>query len=287
MYLFGPVTYLSIGGNKYCLVIVDDYSRFTWVFFMYDKSEVQEKIKTFVTRAQKEFELSIKKIRSENGSEFKNTHVEEYLEDEGIKHEFSSAYTPQQNSVVERKSRTLINMARTMLSEYNTPDIFWTEAINTACHAINRLYLHKVLKKSSYELLTNKKPKVSYFRLFRCKCFILNKRRRTYKFAPKVDEGFLLGYGSNEHAYRVLNKTRGHVEVAVDVTFDEYNGSQEKQVHVSNAGQEEASCDAIKQMAIGDIKPHEDAPEELHFQPVDDGEISAEISPAVVPTKSN
>lgn len=73
----------------------------------------------------------------------------------------------------------------------------------------------------------------------------------------------------------------------MDVTFDESNGSQEKQVHVSNAGQEEASCDAIKQMAIGDIKPHEDAPEEPQFQPVDDGEISAEISPAVVPTKSN
>jgi transposase InsO family protein len=77
---------------------------------------------------------------------------------EGIKHEFSSPYTPQQNGVVERKNRTLLNMARTMLDEYKTPNRFWAEAINTACYSINRLYLHRVLKKTSYELLTGKNP---------------------------------------------------------------------------------------------------------------------------------
>jgi hypothetical protein len=157
-------------------------------------------------------------------------------------------------------------MAITMLSEYKTTGIFWVEDINTACHAINRLYLHKILKKTSYELLTNKKPKVSYFRVvFGCKCFILNKRPRSSKFAPKVDEGFILGYGSNEHAYRVFNKTTSHVEVMVDVTFDESNGSQEEQVHVSNADQEEeeALCDANKQLVIGDIRPYEEELEEV------------------------
>jgi hypothetical protein len=74
----------------------------------------------------------------------------------------------------------------------------------------------------------------------------LNKRSRSSKFASKVDEGFLLGYGSNEHAYRVFNKTVGHVEVAIDVIFDKSNGSQEEQVHVSDADKEEAPCDAIK-----------------------------------------
>ena len=95
MDLFGPVAYLSIGGNKYGLVIVDDYSRFTWVFFVYDKSQVQEKVKIFVRRAQREFGLPIKKIRSDNGTKFKNTLVEEFLDNEGIKHEFSTPYTPQ------------------------------------------------------------------------------------------------------------------------------------------------------------------------------------------------
>jgi hypothetical protein len=112
-----------------------------------------------------------------------------------------------------------------MLNECKTLDLFWVDAIKTACHAINRLYLHKKLKKTSYELLTGNKPKVSYFRVFGCKCFILNKRPKTSKFAPKVDESILLGYGSNEHAYRVFNKALGRIEVTVDVTFDESNGS--------------------------------------------------------------
>jgi transposase InsO family protein len=86
--------------------------------------------------------LKIKSIKSDNDSEFRNTNVEEFLDEEGIKHEFSTPYTPQQNGIVERKNRMLIEAARTMLDEYNTPDIFWAEAINTACHAINRLYLH-------------------------------------------------------------------------------------------------------------------------------------------------
>src|SRR6185437_14574173 len=96
MDLFGPVAYISIGGNKYGLVIVDDYSRFTWVFFLHDKSEVQEIVKKFIRRAQNEFELKIKNIRSDNGSEFRNTNVVEFLDEEGIKYEFSTLYTPQQ-----------------------------------------------------------------------------------------------------------------------------------------------------------------------------------------------
>jgi transposase InsO family protein len=124
MDLFGPVAYLSIGGINYGLVIVDDFSRFTWVFFLQDKSETQGTLKRFLKRAQNEFELKVKKIRSNNGSEFKNLQVEEFLEEEGIKHEFSAPYTPQQNGVVERKNMTLINMARTMLGEFRTPERF-------------------------------------------------------------------------------------------------------------------------------------------------------------------
>ena len=105
MDLFGPVAYLSIGGNKYGLVIIDDYSHFTCVFFLFDKCQVRDKVKTFARRAQKEFGLPIKKMRSDNGTEFKNTQVEEFLDEEGIKHEFSTLYTPQQNGVVERKSK--------------------------------------------------------------------------------------------------------------------------------------------------------------------------------------
>jgi transposase InsO family protein len=118
-------------------------------------------LKRILETSSNEFGLRIKKIRSDNGMEFKNSQIEGFLEDEGIKHEFSSPYTPQQNGIVERKNRTLLDMARTLLDEYKTLDRFWAEAINTAYYSINRLYLHRILKKTSYELLTGKKPNVS------------------------------------------------------------------------------------------------------------------------------
>ena len=95
MDLFGSIAYVSIGGNKYGLVIVDDFSRFTWVFFLQDKSEVQGIVRKFIKRAQNEYELKIKNMRSDNGSKFRNTNIEEFLDEEGIKHEFSAPYTPQ------------------------------------------------------------------------------------------------------------------------------------------------------------------------------------------------
>jgi hypothetical protein len=201
------------------------------VFFLQEKSQTQETLKGFLRWAQNEFGLRIKKIRSDNGMEFKNSQIEGFLEDEGIKHEFSSPYTPQQNGVVERKNRTLLDLARTMFDEYKTSDRFWAEAINTACHAINRLYLHRILKKTFYELLTGKKPNVSYFRVFGSKCFILVKRGRNSKFAPKAVEGFLLGYDSN--------------------------GSQVEQVDLDELDDEEAPCVALRNMSIGDVYPKE------------------------------
>jgi hypothetical protein len=114
------------------------------------------------------------------------------------------------------------------------------------------------LNKTTYELLLSKKPNVSYFRVFGSKCFILNKKPKNSKFAPKVDEGFLLGYASNAHGYRVFNKTSSCVEVACDVTFDESNGSQGKQVE-GVVGMEESPSKSIKKLATGEIKPQEQA----------------------------
>jgi transposase InsO family protein len=275
MYLFGPIAYISIDASKYCLVIVDDYSCFTWVFFLQEKSQTQETLKGFLRRAQNEFGLRVKKIRSDNGTEFKNSQIEGLLEEEGIKHEFSSPYTPQQNDVVERKNITLLDMARTMLDEYKTLDRFWAEAINTACYSINRLYLHRILKKTSYELLTHKKPNVSYFRVFGSKCFILVKRGRKSKFAAKAVEGFLLGYDSNTRAYRVFNKSPGLVEVSCDIVFDETNGSQVEQVDLDELDDEEALCVALRNMSIGDVCPKEsEEPTQAQDQPSSSNQAS-------------
>ncbi|KAK1646900.1 hypothetical protein QYE76_064705, partial [Lolium multiflorum] len=109
---------------------------------------------------------SLWQIRSDNGSEFKNYTLNDFLSDEGIRHQYSAAYTPQQNGVAERKNRTLMDMARSMMAEYKSRYNFWAEAISTACHSSNRLYLRKGLNKTPYEILTGNKPNISYFKVF-------------------------------------------------------------------------------------------------------------------------
>ncbi|KAK1682100.1 hypothetical protein QYE76_042948 [Lolium multiflorum] len=145
--LFGPSHYDTLGGSKYGLVIVDDYSRYSWVFLLKSKDETHREFIIFAKKAQRMYESEIKAIRTDNGTEFKNYTMQECVDDEGIKHEFSSPYTPQQNGVVERKNRTIIEMARTMLSEFNSPHNFWGEAISTVVHYSNRLFLRPSITK--------------------------------------------------------------------------------------------------------------------------------------------
>jgi hypothetical protein len=182
---------------------------------------------------------------------------QDYCDEKGVKHEFSAKYTPQQNGVVEGKNRTLIDMARSMLSEYNVSDSFWAETINTACHASNRLYCHRLLMKTPYELLIERKPNISYFWVFGCKCYILRKGTHLSKFQSKCDEGFLLGYSLNSKAYRVYNQTLGLVEETCDVEFDETNDSQEEQENLDDVGNEGLRI-AMKNMTIGDVNPKDE-----------------------------
>jgi hypothetical protein len=216
--------------------------------------KIKVKLKKFLKRAQNKFDTKVKRIRIDNGTEFKNTQVEDYLDEDDIKHEFLASYTQQQNGLVKRMNMILIGMVRTMLDEYKTSGCFWAETINTACHATNCLYLHKLLKKTPYELLIGNKPNVSYFRVFRSNCYVLQNRSKSSKFAPKIYDRFLLGYDSNSHAYRIFNKDSGCVETTCDAVFDETNGSQVKQYDLDIVDDEESACEALQRMTIGDIR---------------------------------
>ncbi len=204
--------------------------------------------------------MKIKHIISYNGTEFNNTGLDDYLDELGITHELSAPYTPQQNGVMERKNRTLVEMARTMLDEYKTPHRFWIDAIDTACHIINRVYLHKFFKKTAYELLTDKKPNVSYFKVFGAKCWIRDPHHNA-KFAPKAHQGFMLGYGKDSHTYRVFNTVHHKVVETVDVRFDETNGSQRE--HLPSVIDEPAPEESIKFKATEDVIPTEESAEEV------------------------
>jgi hypothetical protein len=163
MDLFVPTTYTSIGRNKYGFVIVNDFTRYTCVFFLIDKSDVFATFKTFIKRIHNEFETTIKKVKSDNRSEFKNTRFDDLCDKFRIRHQFLAKYTPQSNDLVERKNRTLIDMTRSMLSEYNVGHSFWAEAINTACYFSNQLYCHPLKEKTPYELLNDRKLNIAYF----------------------------------------------------------------------------------------------------------------------------
>ncbi|KAK1693194.1 hypothetical protein QYE76_009891 [Lolium multiflorum] len=253
--LFGPVTHASLGAKKHCLVIVDDYSRYTWVYFFKTKDETQKTFIDFATEVQRQHNLLIMAIRSDNGSEFKNYTLNDFLSDEGIRHQYSAAYTPQQNGVAERKNRTLMDMARSMMAEYKSRYNFWAEAISTACHSSNRLYLRKGLNKTPYEILTGNKPNISYFKVFGCKCFYKIKGVRLSKFAPKALEGIFVGYGAESHTYRVFDVSSGIIIESCSVRFEENDGSQVGQVDVC-AG-DEIPQDAIVRMGVGFFRPIE------------------------------
>nr|GEW52628.1 retrovirus-related Pol polyprotein from transposon TNT 1-94 [Tanacetum cinerariifolium] len=138
MDLFGPTFVKSLNKKSYCLVITDDYSRFTWVFFLATKDETSPILKTFITGLENQLSLKVKVIRSDNRTEFKNNDLNQFCEIKGIKREFSVPRTPQQNGIVKRKNKTLIEAARTILADSLLPIPFWAEAVNTACYVQNR-----------------------------------------------------------------------------------------------------------------------------------------------------
>ncbi|GJV43852.1 putative ribonuclease H-like domain-containing protein [Tanacetum coccineum] len=154
MDLFGPTSVRSLNHKTYCLVITDDFSRFSWVFFLRTKDETSAILKDFIRQIENQLNQKVKTIRSDNGTEFKNKEVIEFYGIKGIKREYSNARTPQQNGVAERKNRTLIEAARTMLADSFLPNTFWAEAVSTACYVLNRVLVTKPHNKTPYELLT-------------------------------------------------------------------------------------------------------------------------------------
>ncbi|GKC17070.1 putative ribonuclease H-like domain-containing protein [Tanacetum coccineum] len=194
MDLFGPTFVKSLMKKMYCLVVTDDFSRFSWVFFLATKDETSETLKTFITGIENLIDLKVKVIRCDNGTEFKNRVMNQFCEMKGIKREFSVTRTPQQNGVAERKNRTLIEAARTMLADSKLPTTFWAEAVNTACYVQNRVLVIKPHNKTPYELFLGRKPTLSFMRPFGCLVTILNTIDHLGKFDGKADEGFFVGY---------------------------------------------------------------------------------------------
>ncbi|KAI3805308.1 hypothetical protein L1987_27551 [Smallanthus sonchifolius] len=189
MDLFGPISIRSIGGKLYCLVATDDFSRFSWVHFLGTKDETADVLQYLILSLESLCKLKVRRIRSHNGTEFKNNLLELFCLKKGIRHEFSAPYTPLQNGVAERKNRTLIETERTMLSDAKLPATFWAEAVNTACHVLNRVLVVKRHNKTCYELIKNRLPNLDYLVPFGSTCsLLLQYKDRKFKFHEKAVE---------------------------------------------------------------------------------------------------
>ncbi|WVZ76886.1 hypothetical protein U9M48_024808 [Paspalum notatum var. saurae] len=198
----GPARVASVGGKWYVLVVVDDFSHFSWVFFMEFKDEAFGFVRDLVLRLRNESHKAMRAIRSDNGGEFRNSRFENFCRDLGLEHQFSSPYTPPQNGVVERKNRTLVEMARTMLDEHRTPRHFWAEA-------------------TSYELRFGRQPSIKDLRPFGCRCFVLKKAGHMDKVKSRCLDGIFLGYSLSSRAFRVWILETRRVEETCEVSFDE------------------------------------------------------------------
>ncbi|GKA60049.1 putative ribonuclease H-like domain-containing protein [Tanacetum coccineum] len=183
------------------------------------KDETSGILKSFITEVENLVDKKVKIIRCDNGTEFKNRVMSEFCEKKGIKKEFSVARTPQQNGVAERRNRTLIEAARTMLADSKLPTTFWAEAVNTACYVQNRVLVVKPHNKTPYELFRGRTPALSFMRPFGCHVTILNTLDYLGKFDGKSDEGFFVGYSMNSKAFRVYNIRTRKVEENLHIRF--------------------------------------------------------------------
>nr|GEY08743.1 ribonuclease H-like domain-containing protein [Tanacetum cinerariifolium] len=183
------------------------------------KDETCEILKTFITDIENLIDLRVKVIRCDNWTEFKNRTMNKFCEMKGIKREFSVARTPQQNRVAERKNKTLIEAARTMLADSKLLTTFWAEAVNTACYVQNRVLIIKPHNKTPYELFLGRKPTLSFMKPFGCPVTIINTIDHLGKFDGKADEGFFIGYSTNSKAFIVFNSRTRIVEENLHVKF--------------------------------------------------------------------
>nr|GEW67758.1 hypothetical protein [Tanacetum cinerariifolium] len=268
MDLCGSMHVQSINGKRYVLVVVDDYSRYTWVFFLHSKDEASDVIISFIKKTQVNLQLQVQRVQTDNGTEFKNKTLAKFFDEAGITQQFSAARTPQQNGfverrnrtlvepnktlakffdevgitqqfsaarmpqqngVVERRNRTLVEAARTMLTFANLPTFIWAEAIATACFTQNRLIIHKCFDKTPYELINKRKPNIKFFRVFGCRCYLLNDYDDVGKLKAKGDVRVFVGYSKESDAFRIYNKRTRKIHESVNVNFDEISEMASKQ----------------------------------------------------------
>ncbi len=234
----GPIEVPSLGGSRYFVTFIDDYSRWTTMYTMKQKSETFACFQKFHSFAEKHTGFSIqsvnvikrssksdeslKALRTDNGGEYLSSDFKSYLIRHGIQHQLTVAYTPQQNGVSERMNRTLMDCVRSLLHTANLDKKFWAEALSTAVHVRNRVFSRSLPRNvTPYKRWMGTNPDVSYFRVFGCKCWYVIPKHKVYKLDRRSKEGLMLGYSTQSKGYKIWDVVSQTIVVSRDVTFDE------------------------------------------------------------------
>lgn len=217
----GPVEPISNSGKRYLLCFIDDYSRKSWVYLLFEKSEALECFKKYKKMVEKEAETSIKCLRSDRGGEFNSIKFKSFCEEEGIKRHLTTAYTPHQNGVAERKNRTVMNMVRCMLAAKKIPKPFWAEAVNWTFYLLNRCPTLAVKNITPQEAWSGIKPSVNHLRVWGCMAHVHIPEAKRGKLDDKSFPCILMGVSDESKGYRLFNPKTGKIIVSKDVIFEE------------------------------------------------------------------
>src|SRR5690606_19654886 len=219
--LCGPMENTSLGGARYFLTFIDDYSRKVFVYTLENKNQVKKTFESFKELVENQTGKRIKILRTDNGTEYINRDMSSFLEKSGIRHETSVEYTPEQNGLAERMNRTILERARSMLIGANLPKKYWGEAVSTGVYLINRSPASALPKITPEEAWCGLKPDVSHLKVFGCKAMTHVPKQKRLKWDSKSTECVFLGYCESSKAYRLLQLNSGKLIKARDVVFFE------------------------------------------------------------------
>ena len=219
--LCGPITPPTPGGERYVFVLIDDSSRYMWTVLLKEKSEAFEKFKSFQTLAEQETKGVIRTFRTDRGGEFMSHEFRSYCDKRGINRHTTAPYSPQQNGVVERRNRTLLEMTRSMLKHMSMPNELCGEAVRHATYLINRIATRSLIEQTPYEALRSKRPSISHIRVFGCICYARTEKAGRKKLDDRSRILVHLGTEPGSKAYRLLDPSSSKIIVSRDVYFDE------------------------------------------------------------------
>lgn len=227
--LCGKIKPSTVGGKNYFLLIVDDHTRYMWIELLTTKDEAFRCFKKVQAQAENEQGCKLRAFRSDRGGEFNSVEFRQYCDDRGVKHFTTVPYTPQQNGVVERRNRTVVEMARCLLKSKGVPGEFWGEAVSTAVYLWNCAPTKSLKGRTPFEAWHKLKPKVHHLRTFRCIANVKVIGPGISKLSDRSIKMIFVGYETGTKGYRVYDPVTKKLHISRDVIFEESKGWDWKQ----------------------------------------------------------